>query len=599
MKMHRFLKIIFLFSFFILGSFSFTLNIEANTGTITTGFQQSTFMDQDLDSDTFDDLINWKPTFGTAVSITDSTLTGDIWGESVGWIRLNPGGGYGGVSNTTSGVLSGYAWGENTGWINFKCTTNCASNGNFGVTISTSTGEFSGYAWAQNYGWIKFDCSGTDTAADADSYIDTCVKTDWRSTTGGGGGGGGSVSTPVVSPTIPPVISPITPPIVPPIFLPRIPPVILPVVPPTIPTIEPPAIPSVSPAVSPVTNSVATIQNFINGINKPIRNLLTQYLTPKQIEQTNTGLKIAAIASVVIGSIVSLATMLFLNPLAAPELILIPFRLWALLLTALGLRKKIKPWGTVYDSVTKQPLDPVYVSLFDLQGKEVGSSITDIDGRYGFYVSQGVYKVVPKKTNYIFPSHALSKQFSDELYQDLYFGDYLNLSEGEMIVKNIPMDPVNFDWNEFAKNKKQLFKFYTKKELILSRISNWLFGFGFTVATIALIISPEKYNMIIFGLYVVMFILRRTSFKLRAKGRIIDKDGSPLAFAFVRIFSIQTNVEIAHKVTDQMGRYYMLVPNGSYYVKIEKKNDDGTYSLIHTSNSIQIIHGTLNKVFNI
>ena len=43
------------------------------------------------------------------------------------------------------------------------------------------------------------------------------------------------------------------------------------------------------------------------------------------------------------------------------------------------------------------------------------------------------------------------------------------------------------------------------------------------------------------------------------------------------------NVEIRHQVADKYGRYYCLVPKGKYYVKIEKKNDDGSYSLVYTS----------------
>ena len=96
-----------------------------------------------------------------------------------------------------------------------------------------------------------------------------------------------------------------------------------------------------------------------------------------------------------------------------------------------------------------------------------------------------------------------------------------------------------------------------------------------------------------------MFFIRKTSFKVRVKGRIIDKKGIPLSFAFVRVFSSATDVEIAHGVTDKMGRYHLLVPNGKYYVKIEEKKKKGTYSLVYTSEEIEIIHGVLNKVFNL
>jgi len=37
------------------------------------------------------------------------------------------------------------------------------------------------------------------------------------------------------------------------------------------------------------------------------------------------------------------------------EIFLNILRIWSLFLSAIGLRKKAKPWGTVYDSITKQP----------------------------------------------------------------------------------------------------------------------------------------------------------------------------------------------------------------------------------------------------
>ncbi|MDD3663402.1 MAG: hypothetical protein PHT84_06110, partial [Candidatus Pacebacteria bacterium] len=139
------------------------------------------------DSCTTTSRINFLPTNGTPIHITDSVVTGHAWSETMGWIKFNPG--TIGVTNTEEGILGEYAWGENAGWINFAPT-------NGGVTIN-SEGEFGGWAWAQNFGWIKFDCSVTDA----------CVKTDWRPisarpSTGGGGTTSGSTSNPT-TPTEP------------------------------------------------------------------------------------------------------------------------------------------------------------------------------------------------------------------------------------------------------------------------------------------------------------------------------------------------------------------------------------------------------------
>ena len=121
------------------------------------------------------------------------------------------------------------------------------------------------------------------------------------------------------------------------------------------------------------------------------------------------------------------------------------------------------PWGTVYDSITKQPLDPAYVTLIDQNGKKIASAITDLDGRYGFLTETGTYRIEANKTHYIFPSKKLAGRTQDELYANLYFGELFDVrSRNEAVIRNIPLDPINFDWNEFAKRDKKLMKYYSK-----------------------------------------------------------------------------------------------------------------------------------------
>ena len=112
------------------------------------------------------------------VTVTDTELTGYLWGPLVGYVNLNCNN-TGGCATSNfkvqnvSGQLSGYAFGENAGWISFSCANaeinNCSSNG-YASTSINADGEFVGYAFAQNFGWIHFDCNSSAS----------CVKTDWR-----------------------------------------------------------------------------------------------------------------------------------------------------------------------------------------------------------------------------------------------------------------------------------------------------------------------------------------------------------------------------------------------------------------------------------
>ena len=310
--------------------------------------------------------------------------------------------------------------------------------------------------------------------------------------------------------------------------------------------------------------------------------------------------KVVIATGALTGVALGLATSLFANPLTFSEIFLIPLRLWSLLMSALGLKRRNRPWGTVYDSTTKQPLDPAYVILQDLQGKEISSSITDLDGRYGFLVPAGQYRIIANKTNYEFPSKKLQGKTSDEMYQDLYFGDIITITEGEVITKNIPMDPLKFDWNEFAKKDQKLMKFYSSRDVWISRIANILFYLGFSITILAVLVTPEIYNIITLAVYLLIFILKRTLLKPRPFGRLTYREtGAPLPFAILHVFSVGTDHEVAKKVSDRNGKYYCLIPNGAYYVKIESKNIDGTYSPVYTSSPFEVENGFIRKKFEI
>jgi len=331
---------------------------------------------------------------------------------------------------------------------------------------------------------------------------------------------------------------------------------------------------------------------------EPVRVVLDE--TKKIVEIPRVSATAKTISTV--GLVVATVAMGSFISFSLSELLLVLLRFLGFILTAFGFKKRVSPWGVVYDSVTKQPLDPAYVVLKNLQGVEVSSAITDLDGRYGFLVDPGVYNMSVSKTNYAFPSHKLAGKISDELYSDLYFGENIEVkSKGEVIVKNIPLDPLKFDWNEFTKKSKKLMRFYSKWDIWTRRIYDLLYIVGFVVAIISYVFAPYPYNTIIMLLYLVLLLFRAFGLKPKAYGYIIDKTtGAPLSFAIIRILVPDLGVEIASKSADRYGKYYCLVPPGKYIVKIEKKNDDGSYSLFYTSGIMDTSKkGIINKIFKI
>lgn len=248
----------------------------------------------------------------------------------------------------------------------------------------------------------------------------------------------------------------------------------------------------------------------------------------------------------------------------------------------LGLKKKNKPWGTVYDSVTKRPIDPAYVTVLANQ-EEIATAITDIDGRYGFSLLDGDYTLKANKTHYQFPSNMLRGQTRDEMYDNLYFGDPFHVLAGEVVSKSIPLDPIGFDWNEFVKGKGDYFKLHTAKEVFRSKIISWFYRVGFVMSMFYLVFYPSILNILVPILYLTINLANRYWIKKHKVVTIKNNLGEPVSFAIVRIFYADLDQEIKKVVADMVGRFYLLVRPGTYYLTIDHKQPDGTYARIYKS----------------
>jgi hypothetical protein len=531
--------------------------------------------------------------FGTPqgnVHITDTGLTGYAWDSINGWINLAPTNA--GVKNDANGTLSGFAWSQGGGFIDFS-----------GVTINSS-GKFTGQAYGAVYGRINFDCSHCSVATDwrpanvrpsnNQGVGSPILITDTRSTTTQaqteaaitpntpvptGKGNNGAPKNPPTNESENPVNSQ---------------PVINQSGLPTITNQTPPGKTFVTPPQQQFNIDLVlqNIINFFKGLLPVIQKLFSDI---KKFINTPIGSAITKSLSIL--GIVSSLSVPFVS-VSFSDLWLIWLRFLGLLLGAIGLKKKSRSWGTVYDSITKRPLDPVYVSLVDVAtNKEVAGAITDIDGRYGFLVMPGKYKIVAQKTNYIQPSVKMKGQLFDEVYNDLYFGEEILVTEeGQIIAKNIPMDSFSFDWNEFAKTKMNVNKFIRQKDITWAKISGIIFFIGAIVAFVAVFAAPEPYNYIIAGFYTLAYVLNYVVFGTKKSGTLTEKNtNSPLSFAIVSIFREGEDTPLTKKIADKFGSYYSLVPKGRYYIKVEKKNDDGTYKEIFQSSVVVIKGGVINE----
>lgn len=308
--------------------------------------------------------------------------------------------------------------------------------------------------------------------------------------------------------------------------------------------------------------------------------------------------KIVVALGVTSTAVLSVFRLVFSNPVGITDL---GMRAWSMFLYGFGIKKRHKPWGVVFDSITKQPLDPVYLKLVDIEKKTMATCFTDIDGRYGFLVEPGHYHIIAEKTHYVFPSSKLNSKERDEVYTDLYYGNYIEIKEfGQVISKNIPMDRIGFDWNEYAKLEQHRMRWYKRSDKAVGQIIDIFFLVGFIISGLTLLGGEIKsYNVIIFAFYGILFAFNHTQFGNYAKGKAFFKEGSPIAYGILRVFSKETGREITHKIIDRLGNYFCLAPNGHYNVSIEQKNPDGSYSKIHSEEGLEITKGYLKKEFKV
>jgi PKD repeat protein len=108
--------------------------------------------------------INFSPIETHYAQFQGTFLTGYVWAENIGWIKLaahdkgpfeNSDASNWGVNIHADNTLSGFAWSENTGWISF-------ASANHQVTFDPISGAFQGFAWGENVGYIHLHHADND-----------------------------------------------------------------------------------------------------------------------------------------------------------------------------------------------------------------------------------------------------------------------------------------------------------------------------------------------------------------------------------------------------------------------------------------------------
>lgn len=500
--------------------------------------------------------LNWSTTEGD-IDIDDGVdMDGYIWGENVGWISLT-------CANTSScgtvdyGVdasgseWTGYAWGENVGWVSFSCD-NTSSCGTVEYAVrSSGSEELIGYAWGENIGWINLNCDNNGSCGTVEFGVRYVSATPTPTPTPtGGGGGGGFIVTPTPTPTASPwyVITPT------PTATPGTPPTgTPPIAPPGTPTPTPPVFPtptSAPPGVTPPAGPPVVAPPVL-GIVDRIADAMDRFSSVVFGRLCEGPLGLVACGTTAMSSIVVLIA--FGAALLQSEVVAAVLSL----LQIVGVRKRTKVWGVVYDSHTKQPIPLVKLELMDAANRVLETRYADRDGRYGFLTSPASLHeeelkvhIRASKPGFTFPSSITTAGTDYIVYENLYRGGTIILRGNSILNHNIPMDPTvrgRISWSGFGQG-------------LVGAVGDKLLSLGFFIGLVAVPLNwwfaPSTKNLVIGIVFVLANAIRMLAL-YRPYGVTRDAlTGKRMSYALVILNDLNGNRQ-GFAVSDEHGRFIL------------------------------------------
>ncbi len=216
-------------------------------------------------------------------------------------------------------------------------------------------------------------------------------------------------------------------------------------------------------------------------------------------------------------------------------------------------KREKKPWGLVYDKNTKRPVAFAVVRLFSKKNKLIAQKVTDLEGRYGFAVGEGEYKL---KVN-----HDSYKEYEIKLEIDKKSKGTLNRDVELTAVRDVKFNFMRWIKSQLAKAKE-----------IFPKLSKYMYIFGFAFAIFAILINPVIYNLIIIAFYVLLAIFYFVFGVKRGWGKVYNSTSKEsIGYAAVRLFDVKENKLIDNQMTDEKGRYMFITKKGEYNLLASKK----------------------------
>lgn len=287
--------------------------------------------------------------------------------------------------------------------------------------------------------------------------------------------------------------------------------------------------------------------------------------TEKIIQENKTETQVA------LGAAVPIVTIA--NPTVLPMLSNLHFLFFHFIsgfLSLFGIKRKRRPWGIVYDAITKEPIGLVIIRLFDASSKKLlETQVTDNEGRFGFLVQPSSYTLEVVKQDFAYPSTLVTGK-TDGDYEDTYHGEALATKEGVINV-SVPLDPLN---RKEARRKQPLL-LAAKSTMHTLALPLLIVGWASSWLVMLFAYSPTNLAMTFIYLFFAIIHVVLLPKKFRPWGTVFSANSlEPVPLAVISIIDTKFNRVLKSRLTDYSGRFNFLPPAGEYKLSVKKEGFD-------------------------
>lgn len=313
-----------------------------------------------------------------------------------------------------------------------------------------------------------------------------------------------------------------------------------------------------------VTAQVADIEDqepeeesFIDSI---IRNISEAANTVSDFLRESKELKVITFIGAPIALLPSFATF------ALSDIPILIYKIILGLLNAIGLRKKGKNFGYVYDSKTKEPLSLAVIRFFDENDSLMQTEVTNSYGHFNSNLEPGKYRITTTKSKYVFPSKIVTG-ILDYPISNVYHGQLQVLDNENITTLSIPLDPERLTYSEQLRVLAQ-----TSLYQAWHTLGTILFFIGIFQSTHNYIFEPNDTNFLILVFYLALLIIvvYRSNIEKRKMG-IVTYEGKPKSDIELLLKKAQDEKILDKRISKSDGSYNFVVSRGIFEILVNSE----------------------------